>query len=100
MHQLEVDAIDDPFFASQEAEEKGAHKDEGQTPEENKAIETRLGARQRAMEEGLLETHGLEFDKKWIRLLRVIKAQVRPADEHIERWLYCSRFAFQASVVC
>lgn len=83
MHQHVVDAIDAAFFASQEAEEKGTYQNEGQTAEENKAIETRVGARQRAMEEGLLETHGLEFDKKWIRLLRVIKAQVRRTDERI-----------------
>lgn len=83
MHQLVFNAIDASYVASQEAEEKGTYKGGDQTTEENKAIETRLRARQRAMEEGLLETHGLEFDKKWIRLLRIIKAQVRPGDERI-----------------
>lgn len=32
---------------------------------------------QRVMEEGLLDTHGLELDKSWIRMLRIIKSQVR-----------------------
>lgn len=31
---------------------------------------------QNEMEQGLLAVIGLEFDKKWIRLLRVIKTQV------------------------
>lgn len=33
--------------------------------------------RQEAMQQGLLGVQGLEFDKKWIRLLRVIKTQVK-----------------------
>ncbi|CAM9157835.1 unnamed protein product [Hapterophycus canaliculatus] len=31
---------------------------------------------QNEMQQGLLTVHGLEFDKKWIRLLRVIKTQL------------------------
>ena len=94
--------MDAPFFAPQEVEEKGTYKDEGQTTEESKAIETRPGVRQRAMEEGLLETHGLEFDKKWIRLVRVIKAQVRRTDEHSASWLYHSRLyvSYSAKKLC
>lgn len=31
---------------------------------------------QDAMQQGLLTVEGLEFDKRWIRLLRVVKTQV------------------------
>lgn len=61
----------------QEAEAKRAEV-HGAGADEPGAEESRRENRQRAMQEGLLESHGLEFDKKWIRLLRVIKSQVRP----------------------
>lgn len=48
----------------------------GDGPEQSGAEEARRVARQCAMQEGLLETHGLDFDKNWIHLLRVIKSQV------------------------
>ncbi|CAM9808393.1 unnamed protein product [Ascophyllum nodosum] len=67
----------DHLRAFEEAEEKRLESEEGQTAEETEVVAgDRFGARQRAMQEGLLEIHGLEFDKRWIRLLRVIKSQL------------------------
>lgn len=58
----------------QEAEAKRAEIEPGEAAG---GAEARREEWQNEMQEGLLTVHGLEFDKKWIRLLRVIKTQVR-----------------------
>lgn len=59
----------------QEAEAKRL-EDGGGGVEDAGADEESKEGLQHAMQEGLLTSHGLEFDKQWTRMLRVIKAQV------------------------
>lgn len=68
-----------PTTAPQEGEVKlisPQHGDIEQAVGSVEELTRREEDRQRAMQEGLLESYGLEFDKKWIRLLRVIRSQV------------------------
>ena len=62
----------------QEAEAKRLREDGegGGEDSEGEESDSREGL-QHAMQEGLLTSHGLEFDKQWTRMLRVIKSQVR-----------------------
>lgn len=62
---------DGKFLGASEAGQEGGA---GHDPAGEEAA--RREGRQEAMQQGLLGVHGLEFDKKWIRLLRVIKTQV------------------------
>ncbi len=62
---------------SQEADSKGTTDTDGSRDDDPVDEEAaRREEWQEAMQQGLLVVHGLEFDKKWIRLLRVIKTQV------------------------
>lgn len=63
------------YLHPQDAEAKMGENHGGSEPPSVEAA--RRNEHERAMEEGLLESHGLELDKKWIRMLRVIKSQVR-----------------------
>lgn len=58
----------------QEAEAKRADAEKGGDSAAD--AESRREEWQNQMQQGLLTVRGLEFDKKWIRLLRVIKTQV------------------------
>ncbi|CAM9343551.1 unnamed protein product [Scytosiphon promiscuus] len=60
--------------AYEEADAKRADTEAGD--DSASGAEARREDWQREMQQGLLTVHGLEFDKKWIRLLRVIKTQL------------------------
>ncbi|CAN0008732.1 unnamed protein product [Ectocarpus sp. 6 AP-2014] len=62
-------------FCKQEAQSKRANTQAGVGDPVDKDAARREGW-QNEMEQGLLTVIGLEFDKKWIRLLRVIKTQL------------------------
>lgn len=73
----------------QEAETKGVGPAEGGAGDDAALEEAaRREEWQEAMQRGLLGVHGLEFDKKWIRLLRVIKTQVPAAASETLSALY------------
>lgn len=52
------------------------HGDIEQAVGSDEELARRKEDHQRVMQEGLLKSYGLEFNKKWIRLLGVIKIQV------------------------
>jgi len=60
----------------QEAESKGTDTEGSRDDDPVDEEAARREEWQEALQQGLLAVHGLEFDKKWIRLLRVIKTQV------------------------
>lgn len=62
------------YMFVQEAEAKRMASSGDEEPGDDEAA--RREEWQDAMQQGLLTVEGLEFDKRWIRLLRVIKTQV------------------------
>eukprot|EP00903_Cladosiphon_okamuranus_P011981 g11252.t1 len=68
---------DGKFLAAfEEAETKGSGPRSRACNDPVGGDQSRREEWQEAMQQGLLGVHGLEFDKKWIRLLRVIKTQL------------------------